>query len=75
MVIKRGADCVRIVQLMPLLSQNVASFKSGLVLSFWYQLTQVVLEKNRCSGGGGGGGDGGSGSGSGSGSSCFTKML
>jgi len=32
--------------------QNFASFKSRLVLSFWYQLTQTVLEKrplNGCS--------------------------
>jgi len=39
------------VQLMPLHPQtpsslvSLASFKSRLVLPFWYQLTQVVLEK------------------------------
>jgi len=36
------------VHLMPLLPQtpsSLAAFKSRLVLLFWYQLTQVVLEK------------------------------
>jgi len=36
------------VQLMPLHPKNpssLASLKSGLVLPFWYRLTQVVLEK------------------------------
>ena len=43
-----------IVQLMSLHSKtpsSLASFKSRLVLPFWYRLTQVVLEKrplNRC---------------------------
>jgi len=43
------------VQLMPLLPETpspLASFKSRLVLYYWYQLTQVVLEKkplNGCS--------------------------
>ena len=40
---------------------SLASFKSRLVLPFWYWRTQVVLEKrplNGCSGGGGGGGSG-----------------
>jgi len=43
------------VQLKPLPSQtpsSLASFKSRLVLPFWYRLTQVVLEKrplNGCS--------------------------
>jgi len=43
------------VQLMPLLPEtpsSLASFKSRLVLPYWYQLTQVVLEKkplNGCS--------------------------
>jgi len=40
---------LHMVQLMPLPSQNppssLDSFKSRLVLSFWYRLTQVVLEK------------------------------
>ena len=44
-----------LVQLMPKLSKTpspLASFKSRLVSPFWYQLTQVVLEKrplNGCS--------------------------
>jgi len=36
------------VQLMPLLPKtpsSLASFKSRLILSFWYRLTQVVLKK------------------------------
>jgi len=43
------------VQLMPLLpktSSSLGSFKSRLVIPFWYWLTQVVLEKmplNGCS--------------------------
>ena len=54
--LERGADCLHMVQLMPLPSQNchrlVLLFKSRLVLPFWHQLTQVVLEKrplNGCS--------------------------
>jgi len=47
--LERGADCLHMVQLMPLASQNLniccASFKSRLVLPFWYWLTEVVLEK------------------------------
>jgi len=46
--LERGADCLRTVQLMPLPSQtpsSLASFKSRLVLPFWYRLTQVVPEK------------------------------
>jgi len=52
---ERGADCLRTVQLMPLHPKTpsfLASFKSRLVLHFWYRLTQVVLEKrplNGCS--------------------------
>jgi len=53
----RDADCLHIimVQLMPLhpkTQSSLASFKSRLVLHFWYRLTQVVLEKrplNGCS--------------------------
>ena len=50
-----GAYCLHIVQLMPLYLKtppSLASFKSRLILPFWYQLTQVVPEKtllNRCS--------------------------
>ena len=46
--LERGADCLHMVQLMPLQPKtpsSLASFKSRLVLHFWYQLTQVVLEK------------------------------
>ena len=53
---KRGADCLHMVQLMPLnprTPSSLASIKSRQVLPFWYWLTQVVLEKrslNGCSG-------------------------
>jgi len=53
--LERGADCLHMVQLMPLPSQknpSLASFKSRLVLPFLYWLTHVVLEKrplNGCS--------------------------
>jgi len=54
--LERGADCLRIVQLgrplHPKTPSFLASFKSKLVLPFWYRLTQVVLEKrllNGCS--------------------------
>jgi len=46
--LERGADCLQMVQLIPLLPKTqsyLASFKSRLVLPFWYWLTQVVLEK------------------------------
>jgi len=45
--LKRGADCLHMVQMMPLHPKTpsyLASFKSRLVLLFWYRLTQVVLE-------------------------------
>jgi len=54
--LKRGADCLRMVQLMPLhpkiLSSlsSFVSFNSRLVLPFWYRLTQVVLDKRPLSG-------------------------
>jgi len=47
--LERGADCLHMVQLMPLHPEtplSLASFKSKLVLPFWYRLTQVVLEKS-----------------------------
>jgi len=50
------AHCLHMVQLMPPhpgTPSSLASFKSRLVLPFWYRLTQVVLEKrllNECSG-------------------------
>ena len=53
--LKRGADCLHMVQLMPMhpkTPSSLASFKSRLVFPFWYRLTQVVLEKrplNGCS--------------------------
>jgi len=53
--LERGADCLHMAQLMPLHPKTLptpASFKSTLVLPFWYRLTQAVLEKrqlNRCS--------------------------
>ena len=51
--LEQGADCLHMVQLMPLSSpipSSLASFKSRLVLPFWYQLTQVVLEKRPLNG-------------------------
>ena len=44
--LERGADCSHMVQLMLVPSQtpsSLASFKSRLVLPFWYRLTEVVL--------------------------------
>jgi len=51
--LEQGADCLHIVQLMPLhlkTPSSLASFKSRLVLPFWYQLTEVVVEKRRLNG-------------------------
>ena len=49
--LERGADCLHMVQLMPLPSENpIVSFQSRLVLPFWYRLTQVVLEKRPLNG-------------------------
>jgi len=48
--LEQGADCLHMVQLMPLHPQypsSVAFFKSRLVLPFWYWLTQVVLKIGR----------------------------
>jgi len=39
--LEQGADCLHVVQLMPLHSKtpsSLASFKSRLVLPFWYRL-------------------------------------
>ena len=53
--LKRGTDGLHMVQLMPRHPKtlsSLASFKSRLVLHFWYRLTQIVLEKrplNGCS--------------------------
>ena len=44
--LERGAECLHVVQLMPLHPQtpsSLASFKSRLVS--WYWLNQVVLDK------------------------------
>ena len=45
--LERGADCLHVVQLMPLPSQNppssLALLKSRLFLPSWYRLTNVVL--------------------------------
>jgi len=46
--LERGADCLHMVQLMPLLPEtasSLASFKPGLVLPFWTRRVQVVLVK------------------------------
>ena len=54
--LERGADCLHMVQLMPLhpkTPSSLASSKSRLVLPFWCRLTRVVLEKrplDGCSG-------------------------
>jgi len=49
----RGADCLHMVQLMPLHPRtlsSLASFKSRLFLPFWYRLTQVALEERQLNG-------------------------
>ena len=51
--LEQGADCLHMVQLLPLhpkTSPSLASFKSRLVLPFWYHVTQVVLEKRPLNG-------------------------
>jgi len=51
--LEEGTDCLHVVQLMPLLHKTPSShapFKSRMVLPFWYQLAQVVLEKRPLSG-------------------------
>ena len=51
--LEQGADCLHMVQLMPLHAKtplSLASFKSRLVFSCWYRLTQVVLEKRPLNG-------------------------
>ena len=53
--LERSADCLHMVQLMPLhpkTPSSLVSFKPRLDLPFWYRLMQVVLEKmplNECS--------------------------
>ena len=51
--LKLGADCLHMVQLMPLhpnTPSSLAALKSRLVLPFWYWLTQVVQEKRPLNG-------------------------
>ena len=53
--LEQGADCLHMVQLMlmpfePKTPSSLVSFKSRLVLPFWYWLTQVVLEKRQLNG-------------------------
>ena len=51
--LERRADCLHVVQLMPLhlkTPSSLASFKSGPVLPGWYQLIQVLLEKRPLNG-------------------------
>ena len=51
--LEQGADCLHMVQLMPLhlkTPSSLASFKSRLFLPFWRRLTQAVLEKRLFSG-------------------------
>ena len=46
--LERGVGCLHMVQLMllhPETPPSLASFKSRLVLPFWYPLIQVVVEK------------------------------
>ena len=51
--LERGADCLLMVQLMPLHTEttsSVASFKSRLVLPFWYWLAKDAIEKRPLNG-------------------------
>ena len=51
--LEQSADCLHMVQLMPLHPKSpssLVSFKSRLVLPFRYQITQVVLEKRPLNG-------------------------
>ena len=46
--LEQGADCLYMVQLRPTHPKtplSPASFKSRLLLPYWYWLTQIVLEK------------------------------
>jgi len=50
--LERGAHCLHMMPLHPKNPSPLASYKSGLVLPFWYRLTQTVVEKrplNGCS--------------------------
>jgi len=49
--LKQGANDLHMVQLMPVsLRSPLASLKSRMVLPFWCQLTQAVLEKRPLNG-------------------------
>jgi len=51
--LERRADCLHIVQLMPLhrkTASSIASFKSSLIIPLWCQLTQVVVKKRPLNG-------------------------
>jgi len=51
--LERGADCLHIVELMPLhpkTPSSLALVKSRLVLPLWQRLTQLVLEKRSLNG-------------------------
>ena len=51
--LKRRADCLHTVQVMPLhpkILSSLASFNFRLVLLFWYRLIQVILEKRPLNG-------------------------
>jgi len=51
--LKRRADCLHMVQPMPLPSKtatSVAWFKSRLTFPLWYRFTQVILEKRPLNG-------------------------
>jgi len=66
------------VQLMPLHPRTpsyLSSFKSRLVLPFWYLLTQVVLEKKPLNGCSSGSGSGSSSSSSSSGGGGATELF
>jgi len=49
MCLEQNANDLCMVQLMPLPS-SLASLKSGMVLPFWYHLTQIVLEQRPLNG-------------------------
>jgi len=51
--LERGADCLHVVQLMPLhhkTPSSLASFKSRQFLPFWHRLIRIILEKRPLSG-------------------------
>ena len=51
--LEQGADCLHMVQLMPLhpkTPSSVASFKSRLLFPLWYWLSWVILDKGPLNG-------------------------